>query len=149
VALERAGRLDEAAEAYRALAGERPSTVVWMNLGNVETARDRLEAAEDAYTRALELTPDEPEALAAMAWLRFRQGRNAEAEALAGRAAQAPGAVAGLALDTVARARLPSAMPGAADRSGVLDALPRGTRRGRRWRRAAAAAACAASRPGG
>ena len=152
VALERAGRLDEAAEAYRALAGERASTVVWTNLGNVETARDRLEAAEDAYTRALELTPDEPEALAAMAWLRFRQGRNAEAEALAGRAAQAPGAVAGLALDTVARARLAlGRCQGAADAfRASLDALPPGNQaRPAVEEGLAAAAACAASRPGG
>jgi tetratricopeptide (TPR) repeat protein len=106
VALERAGRLPEAAAAYRALADDAPSSVLWTNLGNVETTRGRLDEADGAYAQALALTPDEPEVLASLAWLRFRQGRAVEAETLAERAARSPGPVQGLALDTVARARL-------------------------------------------
>ena len=106
VALERAGHLDDAALAYQALAHESPSSVVWTNLGNVESARGRLDDADAAYARALVLAPDEPEALASLAWLRFRQGRPAEAAELAERAALAPGPVRGLALDTVGRAHL-------------------------------------------
>ena len=48
VALERAGLLDEAAAAYRTLAEESPSTVVWTYLGNVEAARHRPQGAEEA-----------------------------------------------------------------------------------------------------
>jgi hypothetical protein len=151
VALERAGRLTEAADAYRALAREAPSTVLWTNLGNVETSRDRLDAAEDAYGRALALDPEEPEPLAGLAWLRFRQGRNAEAASLAERAARRPGPVAGLALDTVARARLAlGECEGAAEAfRASLDALAPGNRtRPSVAEGLAAATACAASRPG-
>jgi tetratricopeptide (TPR) repeat protein len=106
VALERAGRLDDAAGAYRTLLEQAPSSLLWTNLGNVETSRGHLDRADAAYARALSLSPDAPEVLASLAWLRFLQGRSAEAEALAERAARSPGPVAGLALDTVARARL-------------------------------------------
>lgn len=152
VALERAGRLGEAADAYRTLAQQFPSTVVWTNLGNVETARDRLAEAESAYTQALALKPDEPEALASLAWLRFRQGRNAEAESLAARAAQAPGPVAGLALDTVARARLALGRCDDAAQAfrASLDALTPGSQaRSSVEEGLAAATACSASRQGG
>ena len=152
VALERGGRLEEAAAAYRALAEESPSTVVWTNLGNVEAARDRLGAAEEAYTQALALEPDEPETLAGLAWLRFRQGRNAAAETRPARAARVPGPVAGLALDTVARARLALGNCNDAVKAfrASLDALPPGNQaRPAVAEGLAAATACAASRPGG
>ena len=152
VALERAGRLGEAAAAYRALARQSPSTVAWTNLGNVESARDRLTEAEDAYTHALALKPDEPEALASLAWLRFRQGRNSEAESLAARAAQAPGPVAGLALDTVARARLAQGRCDDAAQAfrASLEVLAPGSRaRPSVEEGLAAATACTVSRPGG
>lgn len=128
VALEREGRLDEAAEAYAGLLRTAPSPTVWTNLGNVETARGRLDAAEEAYLRALALAADAPETLASLAWLRLLQGRASEAESLAERAATAAGPVRGLALDTVGRARLAlgDCLAAAAAFRDSLEALPPG-----------------------
>jgi Flp pilus assembly protein TadD len=148
VALERAGRLDDAAHAYRALLQGTGSPLLWTNLGNVEKARGRLEEAEAAYARALALSPDEPEALANLAWLRLEQGRAPEAEALAERAAGSMGPARGAALDTVGHARLAQGRCAAAADAfrASLDALaPGDVARAAAQAGLAAASACATS----
>jgi tetratricopeptide (TPR) repeat protein len=106
VALEEAGRLDEAAALYDDwLLAVPESDLLWTNLGNVEAARGRKSEAEAAYRRALELAPDRADALNNLAWLILdEEGRAVEAEALARRAVEADGADPYLALDTLARA---------------------------------------------
>jgi len=105
LALEQAGRLEEAAQAYARILDRHPqSPRAWVNLGNVEAARRRSAEAEAAYRRAIEIAPDQPEALNNLAWLLLQQGsRLAEAEALARAAAAPPGPDRPLVLDTLAR----------------------------------------------
>ena len=103
--LERAGRLDEAAERYkRILEGSPESLRAWLNLGNVDAGRGRPQDAERAYRRALSISPGEPDALNNLAWLLLQEGsRLEEAEALARTAAARRGPDRALILDTLAR----------------------------------------------
>jgi Flp pilus assembly protein TadD len=109
MALEDAGRPDEAAAVYRgALEREPESARAWTNLGNAEAADGRLGEAESAYRRALALDPDHRDALNNLAWLLLEAAgaeaeRLEEAEALASRAVTAGGPDPHLALDTLAR----------------------------------------------
>jgi len=108
VALERAGRHGEAAELYRRLQAAYPeSPRVLVNLGNAEAASGRRAEAEEAYRAALGLHPGEADALNNLAWLLLSDpARLEEAEALAGRAADQPGADRSQALDSLGRVRL-------------------------------------------
>jgi hypothetical protein len=105
VALEAAGRHDEAVALYQRLSDKEPaSALVWTNLGNAEARRGRTIEAELAYRQALELEPENTDALNNLAWLLYEQGeRLAEAEELARRAVGLAGADAYLALDTLGR----------------------------------------------
>ncbi|HUO84550.1 MAG TPA: tetratricopeptide repeat protein [Thermoanaerobaculia bacterium] len=106
VYLEEEGRLDEAAALYRLLLDESPqSALAWTNLGNVETRRERMEAAEHAYREALARDPDDRDALNNLASLLLRDNRALEeAETLARRAALQEGPDHYLYTDTWARA---------------------------------------------
>ncbi len=105
IELERAGRLDEAAERYTQILEARPESLrAWVNLGNVETGRGRPQDAERAYRRALSVAPDDPDALNNLAWLLLQEGsRLEEAEAMAHGAAGQRGSDQALVLDTLAR----------------------------------------------
>ncbi len=105
VELERAGRLDEAAEGYRRILEKHPDSVrAMVNLGNVWSQQGRASEAERAYRRALDLAPDDIDAQNNLAWLLLDSGADLdEAEALARRAAVRPGPDRPLALDTLAR----------------------------------------------
>ncbi len=105
VALEAAGRTDEAVELYRKLLAETPDApLVWTNLGNAEAGRRQWALAEAAYRQALALDPASADALNNLAWLLAEHGdRPAEAEELARRAAAAAGTDRHLPLDTLAR----------------------------------------------
>jgi Tfp pilus assembly protein PilF len=105
VALEAAGRVDEAVTLYRSLLEEDPdSALLWTNLGNAEASRGEAALAEAAYRRALELAPANADALNNLAWLLLGQPKLlAEAEDLARRAVAAGGPDPHLALDTLGR----------------------------------------------
>jgi tetratricopeptide (TPR) repeat protein len=105
VALEAAGRVEEAVALYRKLLDEAPSALVWTNLGNTEAGRKQPALAEAAYRQAIALDPASGDALNNLAWLLLEQndGREAEAEELARRALAAGGADRHLPLDTLAR----------------------------------------------
>jgi hypothetical protein len=105
VDLERAGRLGEAAERYRLILEKHPDSVrAWVNLGNVRSRQGRTSEAERAYGRALDLAPDDTDALNNLAWLLLESGSElGEAEWLARKAATQPGPDRSLALDTLAR----------------------------------------------
>ncbi len=83
------------------------SSIDRFNLGNVEADRGRREGSETAYRRALEITPDDHDALNNLAWLLLAGGtRLEEAETLATRAANQPGPDQPLAQDTLGRIQL-------------------------------------------
>jgi tetratricopeptide (TPR) repeat protein len=105
VELERAGRLDEAAERYTQVLEAQPESLrAWVNLGNVESGRGRPQDAERAYRRALSVSPEDPDALNNLAWLLLQEGsRLEEAEGLAHAAARRKGPDQALVLDTLAR----------------------------------------------
>lgn len=105
VALEDAGRADEAVSLYRALLERHPdSSLVWTNLGNALTRLDRPAEAEEAYRRALELDPDNRDALNNLAWLLLQNDQELrEAEELSRRAAAIPGPDSELYDDTLGR----------------------------------------------
>src|SRR5205085_12701575 len=61
---------DIAAHAYQQAVSRNPhQPQVWTNLGAVEHARGRLDAAEAAFQRSLALAPDDPKALSRYALL--------------------------------------------------------------------------------
>ena len=105
VALESAGRLEEAADGYLAILGNQPGSVrAWVNLGNVRSEQNRPAEAEAAYRRALALDPGDVDALNNLAWLLLVGGTELEeAERLAARAAASPGPYRPVVLDTLAR----------------------------------------------
>ncbi len=104
VALEAAGRVEEAVALYRKLLEEAPSALLWTNLGNAEAGREQWALAEAAYRQALALDPVNGDALNNLAWLLLEQGeRLPEAEELARRAVAAAGPDRHLPLDTLAR----------------------------------------------
>lgn len=151
MALEDAGRPDEAAAVYRgALEREPESARAWANLGNAEAADGRLGEAETAYRRALALDPDHRDALNNLAWLLLDGGeRLEEAEELARRAVAAGGPDPHLALDTLARIQ---AAQGRCEDSAetfghALDAAPPDSRE-RASTQEAAAQACVGGLPG-
>ncbi|HXK09567.1 MAG TPA: tetratricopeptide repeat protein [Vicinamibacteria bacterium] len=108
VALESAGRIDDAVALYRQVLTVRPDSVrAWVDVGNAEATRRRTDAAEEAYRRALDRAPEDRDALNNLAWLLLEQGtRLEEAEALAERAARQPGPDRPLAQDTLGRIQL-------------------------------------------
>jgi len=105
IELEREGRLDEAAERYRLILERHPDSVrAWVNLGNVRSRQGQTTGAERAYRRALDLAPDDTDALNNLAWLLLQNGSGLEeAESLARRAAAQPGPDRPEILDTLAR----------------------------------------------
>jgi len=105
VALEAAGRAEEAVTLYRKLLEDDPrSVLLWTDLGNAEAGRGEAALAEAAYQRALELDPANADALNNLAWLLLEQPeRLAEAEEMARRAVAAGGPDPHLALDTLGR----------------------------------------------
>jgi tetratricopeptide (TPR) repeat protein len=108
VALEGEGRFGEAAARYRQVLEVRPGSVrAWVDLGNAEAALRRADEAEGAYRRALEIAPDDRDALNNLAWLLLEEGsRLEEAEALAAKAASRAGPDQSLAQDTLGRIQL-------------------------------------------
>jgi tetratricopeptide (TPR) repeat protein len=108
VALESAGRVEEAVALYRRVLVVRPRSVrAWVDLGNAEAGRGRREDAETAYRRALEVSPDDVDALNNLAWLLLEEGtRLEEAETLAARAASRPGTSRPVARETLGRIQL-------------------------------------------
>jgi tetratricopeptide (TPR) repeat protein len=105
VLLEEEGRLEEAADLYRAVIRTDPgSALAWTNLGNVQLKLGDPSAAEESYREALTLSPGDRDVLNNLAWLLWSEGRDIdEAEILARRAAIAPGDDAFLYQDTLAR----------------------------------------------
>ncbi len=107
VALEDAGKVAEAADAYRAILSAHPdSTLAWTNLGNAEVELGEGAMAEDAFRKALAIDPASADALNNLAWLLYQQKRFDEAEQLAHRAVDAPAPDAWMRLDTLARIQL-------------------------------------------
>ena len=135
VALEGEGRMDDAAALYRQVLEVRPRSVrAWVDLGNVEAARRRPDEAEQAYRRALEISPDDRDALNNLAWLFLEQGsRLEEAETLAAKAASRAGPDRPLAQDTLgriqlARGRCPEAARTFGEALAAAEELPEPTR---------------------
>jgi predicted Zn-dependent protease len=108
VELERAERWTEAAGVYREIIAAWPNAPrAWVNLGNVEARLDRREESEQAYRRALALSPGLSDALNNLAWLLLSGGsRLDEAEELAREAARETGPDQPVALDTLGRIQL-------------------------------------------
>lgn len=108
VALEGAGRVEEAVTLYRRVLVVRPRSVrAWVDLGNAEAGRGRRDGAEEAYRQALDVSPDDVDALNNLAWLLLEEGKRLEeAEALAARASSAPGGSRPQARETLGRVQL-------------------------------------------
>jgi tetratricopeptide (TPR) repeat protein len=108
VALEEAGRLKEAEAIYRQRLTARPdSALIWVNLGNVQMAQGFQQEAEEAYRTALDLDPDQRDALNNLAWLLLESdGDLDEAKKLAKRAVSVEWPDSYLALETLGRIHL-------------------------------------------
>lgn len=135
VALEEAGRLEEAEAIYRQRLTARPdSALIWVNLGNVQMARGFEQEAEEAYRTALDLDSDHRDALNNLAWLLLESGRDlTEARELAERAASRDGPDPYLALETLGRIHLALGQCKTASeafQSALDTAPPRSTARG-------------------
>jgi tetratricopeptide (TPR) repeat protein len=74
--LARQNRIDEAAAQYKAVLEKRPTAQVWTLLGILEDGRGNIAAAETAYRRALEITPETPIAANNLAWIIAENGGN-------------------------------------------------------------------------
>ena len=105
VALESAGRIDEAIAAYRGVVEEQPDwALAWSDLGNALSRSGRTTEAEAAYRRAIAIDPANRDALNNLAWLLLEEGaRLDEAESLARRALEAGGPDEDLVRDTLER----------------------------------------------
>lgn len=104
VALEDAGKYQEAADRYRVVLQHHPDhSVAWTNLGNAESQLKNDKAAEEAFRKAIELDDSSRDALNNLAWLLFTEKRYDEAETFARRASSIPGPDSYLMLDTLAR----------------------------------------------
>jgi tetratricopeptide (TPR) repeat protein len=74
--LARQNRADEAAAQYNRALAIRPSGEVYTLLGVLEDSRGNAAAAEAAYRRALEITPEAPIAANNLAWIIAENGGN-------------------------------------------------------------------------
>lgn len=135
LALEREGRVDEAVALYGQVLEVRPGSVrAWVNLGNAEATRRRAGEAEKAYRRALDISPDDRDALNNLAWLLLEEGaRLDEAEALAAKAVTGSGTDRPLVQDTLgriqlARGRCPEAARTFGEALDEAEAVPEPTR---------------------
>jgi tetratricopeptide (TPR) repeat protein len=104
VQLEEEGKYALAAQGYREILSRDPKHfIAWTNLGNAEMISGRMQAAEEAYRKALELRPESADTLNNLAWLLFEQKRLDEAEPLARKAVAIQAPDAWTRLDTLAR----------------------------------------------
>jgi TolA-binding protein len=104
VMLEQDGKYALAAQGYREVLQADPHSVLaWTNLGNSEMQLGRRAAAEEAFRKALELSPDAADTLNNLAWLLFEEKRIDEAETLARRAVVTNAPDPWMRLDTLAR----------------------------------------------
>jgi Flp pilus assembly protein TadD len=104
VLLEEEGKYALAAHAYREiLQKDSRSLLAWTNLGNAEMRLGRRAAAEEAFRKALELEPDDPDTLNNLAWLLYEEKRVDEAEPLARKAVLTAAPDPWMRLDTLAR----------------------------------------------
>ena len=104
VALEEAGKAEEAVASYRAILLAHPASVpAWIDLGNAQNKLGRRDEAETSFRQALALDPSSRDALNNLAWLLFEEKRYAEAEPIARGAVAQPGPDSYLVLDTLAR----------------------------------------------
>jgi Flp pilus assembly protein TadD len=88
VALQTAGRLDEAEAAYKALLVQAPDVPeVHQNLGSIYAQKKDVAAAEAAYMKALELRPGSADVTAALAAVYRENGQPEKAMALMEKAA--------------------------------------------------------------
>lgn len=152
--LEGEGRIDEAAALYRQVLEVRPASVrAWVDLGNAEATRRRADEAEKAYRRALDISPDDRDALNNLAWLLLEEGtRLEEAEALAAKAARQAGRDRPLVLDTLgriqlARGRCPEAARTFGEALAAADGVPEPTRARLREGQARALEGCGPAAP--
>ncbi|HEX6179097.1 MAG TPA: tetratricopeptide repeat protein, partial [Thermoanaerobaculia bacterium] len=107
VMLEEKGDYDEAAREYRRILNDHPdSALAWTNLGNVEVQRRNVNAAEQAFRKAIALDTIAADALNNLAWLLYEQKRLDEAEPLARRAVEAPAPDSWMRLDTLAHIQM-------------------------------------------
>jgi hypothetical protein len=104
VALEEAGKVDEAAARYRTLLTSHPdSLLLWTNLGNTQMQLHHNADAEKAFRRALAIEGGSRDTLNNLAWLLLQQSRLDEAETFARQAVAQRGPDSYLVLDTLAR----------------------------------------------
>jgi len=104
VALEDAGKYNEAAASYRTLLTSHPdSFLLWTNLGNTEMHLRHNAEAESAFRHALTIDAGSRDALNNLAWLLLQESRLDEAETFARQAVAQRGPDTYLVLDTLAR----------------------------------------------
>jgi len=104
VALESAGKLEEAAVRYESITRDQPTlALAWTNLGNARSQLGQKTQAAAAYRQALVINPDDRDALNNLAWLLHEGSQDAEAELLASKAAALPGPDPYLVLETLAQ----------------------------------------------